>query len=502
MINYRPLELRDYFAILRRRKWFIVFPTLLAAAATFFFVRSLPNLYRSETLILVEQQNVPEAYVRSTVQADLPQRLQTLTHQIFSRTRLQAIIERLGLYRYSSTGSVDELVAQLRKDIEIELVPRRDQPGVAGFKIYYQAPSPQLAQNVVRELTALLIEENLRVREQQAVGTTQFLDAQLEHARLRLQEQEGRLREFKTRYFGELPSEQDTNLALLGQLNIQLQANADRLNRQEQEKTYLESLLAAQTAVRRPGSVSVDTSTRRLEELQTRLLDLENKYTPDHPDILATKREIQRLQAARAEAEQKKRTGSGDETTASVGAAESAEEAQIRSRLEAVELAHQQILQEREQIQEQIRTLQRRVSITPLREQQLTDLTRDYEVAQQQYDSLLQKKHEAEIAADLERRQQGEQFRVLDPPSLPTTPYKPNRLLFDLLGLGGGLLLGFGLVVAAELKDESLRSERDVSYYVNLPTLATVPRIRALARRRRLMRKPQNKETQADALRN
>ena len=502
MINYRPLELRDYFAILRRRKWLIVCPTLLAAAATFFFVRSLPNVYRSETLILVEQQNVPETYVRSTVQADLPQRLQTLTHQIFSRTRLQTIIKKLGLHQHSATESVDELVAQLREDIEIELVPRRDQPGVAGFKIYYHAPSPQLAQNVVRELTALLIQENLRAREQQAVGTTQFLDAQLEQARLPLQEQEGRLREFKTRYFGQLPSEQDTNLALLGQLNIQLQANADRLNRQEQEKTYLESLLAARTAVRRSDSDTLDASARRLEELKTRLLDLEAKYTPDHPDILATKREIQRLQEARAEVGQEKRTGTDDETTASAGAAERAEEAQIGSRLEAVELARQQTLQEREQTQEQIRTLQRRVSITPLREQQLTDLTRDYEVAQQQYDSLLQKKHEAEIAADLERRQQGEQFRVLDPPSLPTTPYKPDRLLFNLLGLGGGLLFGFGLVVAAELKDESLRSERDVSYYINLPTLATVPRIRALARRRRLVRKPQNKETQADAVRN
>ena len=201
--NRRPLEFKDFLDILRRRKWVIVFPTLLVGVATFFITRSLPDLYRSETLILIEEQKVPEAFVRPTVQTDLAVRMQTLKQQIFSRTRLQVIIEKFGLLQKGGTGSLDELVDRLRnKDIEIELVPRRDRRGVAGFKIYFTALTPQLAQNVLREITGMFMEENLRAREQQAAGTTQFLEVQLGRARQRLQEQEQRLRKFKMRYFG------------------------------------------------------------------------------------------------------------------------------------------------------------------------------------------------------------------------------------------------------------------------------------------------------------
>ncbi|MCH7567658.1 MAG: hypothetical protein IH787_08390 [Nitrospirae bacterium] len=152
--NRRPLDVKDFLDILRRRKWVIVFPTLLVGVATFFITRSLPDLYRSETLILIEEQKVPEAFVRPTVQTDLAVRMQTLKQQIFSRTRLQVIIEKFSLLQSGGTESIDAVVDKLRnKDIEIELVPRRDRRGVAGFKIYFTASTPPLAQNVLREIT-------------------------------------------------------------------------------------------------------------------------------------------------------------------------------------------------------------------------------------------------------------------------------------------------------------------------------------------------------------
>ncbi len=316
--NRRPLDVRDYLNILRRRKWVIVFPTLLVGVATFFITRSLPDLYRSETLILIEEQKVPEAFVRPTVQTDLAVRMQTLKQQIFSRTRLQIIIEKFGLLQSGRTESSDAVVDKLRnKDIEIEFVSRPDRRGVAGFKIYFTSSDPQLAQNVLREITGLFMEENLRAREQQAIGTTQFLEGQLGQARQRLQEQEQRLREFKTRHFGELPQEQQTNLTLLGQSHIQLQANSSTLDRQQQEKTYLESLLTAQAVIQESGGrvlglSAPDTPARRLEVLQTRLLDLEDKYTPDHPDLISTKAAIDRLKDARAEAAEEKGEGTDD----------------------------------------------------------------------------------------------------------------------------------------------------------------------------------------------
>lgn len=482
--NRRPLESRDYLDILRRRKWLIVCPTLLVAVATFFFTKSLPNLYRSDTLVLIEEQKVPEAYVRPTVQSNLDVRLQTMTHQILSRTRLQSIIEKFGLFQNSGIDNISELVARLRKDIEIELVSRRDRSGgVAGFKIYYVASSPQVAQDVLREVTSLFIEENLRMRQQQAVRTTQFLDGQLTQARQSLQDHEQRLREFKTRHFGELPQEQQANLTLLGQAHIQLQANSGTLDRYQREKTYLESSLAAET--RKQGSGTADTPARRLEAVRALLLDLEAKYTSDHPDVISTKAEIARLEQAFAEVAQGEESDVDDAAVDSAPAVQSAEAIRIRSRLEVLELAREQTLQERKKIQQRIQTLQRRVTITPLREQQLTELSRDYAVAERQYDSLLQKKHESQIAADLEKRQQGERFYIIDPPNLPSIAYKPDRLRLNLLGVGGGLFLAFGLAAAVEFKDETLRNERDVNYYLGIPTLASVPRVRILDRKRR-----------------
>jgi uncharacterized protein involved in exopolysaccharide biosynthesis len=298
------------------------------------------------------------------------------------------------------------------------------------------------------------------------------------------------LRKFKMRYFGELPQEQQTNLTLLGQMHIQLQANSSTLDRQQQEKTYSESLLSAQAVIQESGGrvlglSAPDTPARRLEVLQTRLLELEAKYTPDHPDLISTQAEIDRLKHARAEAAEEKGEGTDDPLKDKVPAAQSAEAIRTRSRLQALEVAVQQTLQERKEIQKRIRTLQRRVTVTPLREQQWAELSRDYEVAQRQYDSLLQKRHESQMAADLESRQRGEQFRILDPPNLPAAPYKPPRLRLNLLGVAGGLFLALGLAAGLEFKDDSLRTERDVSYYIDLPVLARVPRVRISSRKRR-----------------
>jgi uncharacterized protein involved in exopolysaccharide biosynthesis len=309
------------------------------------------------------------------------------------------------------------------------------------------------------------------------------LDGQLTRARQSLQEHEQRLRGGGTRYFGELPQEQQANLTFLGQSHIQLQANSSTLDRYLQEKTYLESSLAAET--RKQGSATADTPARRLEAVRARLLGLDAKYTSDHPDIISTQAEIARLKQVRAEAAQDEESDVDDPTGDSAPAVQSAEAIRIRSRLEVLELAREQTLQERKEIQQRIRTLQRRVTITPLREQQLTELSRDYAVAERQYDSLLQKRHESQIAADLEKRQQGERFRIIDPPSLPSIAYKPDRLRLNLLGVGGGLFLAFGLVAAVEFKDETLRNERDVNYYLGMPTLASVPRVRFLDRKRR-----------------
>ena len=496
MENFRPLELSDYFAILRRRKWLILVPLVVISVATFFVLRFVPNIYRSETFIMVEQQKIPVEYVRPTVQTDLSVYLQTLKEQVLSRTRLQFVIEELRLREKSGAKTIDEEIENLREHIDVELVRSPGRVGLAGFKMFYEGRTPELAQSVLRVITSLLIDENLRIREQQATSTTRFLGVELEGARVTLQEQEKRLSEFKIRYFGELPQQQQTNLALLGQLNTQLGTNTDALNRLEQEKTYLQSLLDTQRAIRRQqdsqlqsvltggadgtmparAGSGLDALDVRLKELRTRLVNFETRYTPDHPDVVRLKAEIERLRNALPA----KEDATGTESDELVS--EDLQEAQLTSRLESLEVALNNAQRERTEIQEKIQSLQIRLNISPVREQQLADVTRDYKVAEAQYDDLLRKRNEAKIAANLEMRQQGQRFRILDPPSLPLRPSKPNRPLLNFAGVGTGLLLGLGLAALKEIRKVSLWSARDVTYYLNLPTLATIPRIKTSGR--------------------
>ena len=490
MSEFRPLQFDDYAAILRRRKWLILSVFLIFSVITPLVVALVPNRYRSETLILVEQQKIPAEYVRSTVQEDLSLYLQTLTDQVLSRTRLQYVIEELELQKDREGVTMDQLIQGLRNDIEIELVRNPGRVGgLGGFKMFYESQSPEVAQSVLREVTALLIEENLRVREQQAVGTTRFLQTELDHARVDLQEQEQRLKEFKITYFGELPQQQATNLALLGQMHTQMSANSNSVNRMEQEKTYLNSLLAARRTVRRQqeeqmqsllddgsvpvGSGSDDASTMRFKEMQTRLVNMEGRYTANHPDVVRLRAEIERMRKTLPSKQAE--DGAGGENPEVVS--QDPEEVQLASRLKSLDMALQNAQREQAELKKKIRRLQGRVNVSPVREQQYTDVTRDHGVAKAQYDSLLQKRNDAEIAANLERRQQGQRFRILDPPSLPASPSEPNRPMLHLAGIGFGLLVGLGFAGLLEIKSASLWSPKDVTYYLNLPTVATIPRI-------------------------
>ena len=507
MADFRPWELSDYFAILRRRKWMILVPLVVIPIATFFVLSFVRNIYRSETFILVEQQKVPAEFVRPIVQTDLSVYLQTLTDQVLSRTRLQSVIERLNLRDQFAGKGVAGIIDELREAIEIELVQQGGRAGSAGFRMAVEAQSPEMAQSILQEITSLLIEENLRVREQQVLGTTQFLAITLEGARVELQEQEKRLREFKTRYFGELPQQQQTNLALLGQYHTQLAGNMDTLNRLEQEKTYLQSMLAAHRAIRRQqedqmqsmmaagtngsgwvvGASDPNSSGLRLRALQAHLVSMEARYTPDHPDVARLKTEIAELRGALSKEEEEVQVDGTEDAVATLPwDSKDPRDAEMVGRMGSMKIALENAQEERKEIQNQIRKLQGRVNISPVREQQLAEVTRDYEVANAQYDSLLRKKNESVIAADLERRQQGQRFRVLDPPSLPKKPSKPNRPLLNLAGEAAGLCFGLGLAGAVEMKNVLLWNQRDVSYYLSLPTLATIPRIRTSGAKRRV----------------
>ena len=457
----------------------------------------LPTKYRSETVILIEQQKVPEHYVESNIVADMQQRLQSMSQQILSRTRLVALIDKFGLYQDGSSRSdPDALVERMRKDISIETITtegRRDQ--LSAFKVSYSAPTPLLAKAVTTELTSLFINENLQSREQLSQDTTTFLQNQLDEARQSLSEQEHRLEQFRTEHLGELPEQLQGNLQILGGLQGQLQAATDTLHQAEQQNLYLRSLIRqyqATNGISPTDPTTVGSGTRstlqvQLATLRSQLTEIEGRYTARHPDVVLLQQKIADLetQQANSTATQSGETNDAAKSTIPVGQ-ENSPLIQLSGQLSANELEIKNQKDKIAKLEKQIDIYQARLNITPVREQESSAVTRDYDQSRTYYDALLNKKLQSEMATNLEKRRQGEQFRVIDAPNLPGKPYWPNRLLCSLAGLGAGLVIGLGIVLAFDRISPRIHQESELAefidsgYTVGLPTFVTEPSSRRL----------------------
>lgn len=450
----------------------------------------LPSKYRSETLILVEQQKVPEHYVEPNIAVDLQQRLQSMSEQILSRTRLMAIADKFHLYGNEQKHSgVQDIVDQMRKDISIDLV-RTTGDEISAFKVSYSAGSPATAQQVTGELTSLFIEENLQNRQQLSEDTTNFLETQLDGARKSLEQQELRLREFKSRYLGQLPEQTTSNMQILAGLQNRLQSANDSLNQGEQQKLYFQSMLTQYQTLRRPPAVSdksgdensgfYGASNQKLQQLKSQLADLRTKYTAQHPDVLRLESEIAETEKQVAADEQ----AAKKEGPAALGPTANPEDLQTaaamlqtQSQLKAVEFEIANRRNEVKSIEAEIESYQKKLNLAPAREQELAAITRDHEQSRAYYESLLAKRNQSEMATNLEKRQQGEQFRMIDPPSFPQKPYFPNRLLFSLGGVAFGIVLGIGSIVARELLNGRIYGEDELATIVKSPTVVLIPSV-------------------------
>ena len=483
MLGHRELNFDDYMAILRRRLWIIVIPAIIMPVAAYLGSLALHNRYTSQTLVLVEQQKVPDSVVKSVVTEDLAQRLASMEEQILSRTRLQPIIEKFGLYKQDSPNAhMEDLVDRLRKAIEV--TPIRPMTGtrtndLPGFFINFTSDNPRLAQQVCAEITSMFIEQNLRAREQRAQGTTDFLAHQLEDAKRGLDDQDAKLAAFKQKYFGSLPGQEQSNISILSGLNSQFEAVTQALGRAQQDKAYAESLLAQQQAALEASTPSgsgpePDSLQKQLAALQDQLVAAQARYTDDHPDVIKLKLAIgdlkKKIADARSQPEEKP---APDETQEPPR--ETPQIMHLRATIRQLDQMVQAKTKEQARIRDQISMYQGRLSLSPSVEEQYKKLTRDYQTALGFYNDLLAKESESKMATNLERRQQGEQFRVMDPANLPQSPSFPNRPLFAAAGLGLGLAIGVGISILLEMKDKALRTEGDVKFFLQVPTLAMIP---------------------------
>jgi len=488
MIENRDLTIDDYLSMLRRRVKLILIPTLLAPLVGFVVSLFVPAKYTSTALVLVEAQQVPTGVVQSVVTEDLAQRIATMQQQVLGVNRLRPMVDRLALAHGGK--SVDEVIDDIRNGMQIQAVsadlaqvPNADgskrkpgqSTGVPAFTVSVTWSNAREAQTICNELTSMLLTENQTSRERVAQSTTDFISRQLDEAKRDLDEQDAKLAAFKRQYTGQLPGDEDNNLKVLGTLNAQLDANTQTINRAQQDKAYTESLLAQQVSAWKSsqGTSNPQSLQQQLTARQAQLLDLQGKYTDDHPDVIKAKADIAELKRKLAEVNSAAQDSTDGTDKASL--AEPPEIRQLRLQVHQYSEVLAQASREQKRLADQVKLYQSRVAISPDIEEKYKQLTRDYDTAQKFYADLLAKKSTSEMATDMERRQQGEQMRLSIPANLPDAPSFPNRFLFAGAGLGAGLVLGLALALWLELRDKSIRNEADVEASLQMPVLVSLP---------------------------
>lgn len=476
MLGHRTLSVQDYFTILKRRWWIIAIPTLILAIVGLGVSYLIPPQYQSQTLVLINQQKVPEDLVKSVVSEDLDSRLASMKEQILSRASLEPIIKKYNLYE-SSRDDMDSRVQQARKATLIQPI-RSDihSSGLPGFKISFTASDPQTAQQVCQEITSLFTTANTRIRQEAAQGTTDFLRQQVTVAKANMDDLDQKLAAFKLQHAGELPEDVASGTNILTSLGTRLDATTGQLNSLQQNKTMAESMLAQQQQAfaampANSAGGAPDAAEKELETLQAQEADLSVHYEDAYPPLKRVRARIAELQKQIA------RRASAPPPTAAAstpGRPEPASIQQLRTQIKIYDSTIAEKHKEQDQIAAQIRAYQGKIAASPLVEGQEKELTRDYTTSLEAYNALKTKLDSATMGIELEHQQQGETFNLVDAANLPESPNWPKRPLFGIGGLFAGLALGLGIVALIEYRNTALMSERDVWAFTQLPTLAVI----------------------------
>jgi polysaccharide chain length determinant protein (PEP-CTERM system associated) len=514
----RPdMEWQDYLQIFKKRKFVLVFSFLIIFLGASVYLVLTPKLYKSETTILVIPKIVPREFVQSTVTFGMEERIATIQQQILSRTRLKKVMEEVGLYAEArKKGLEEEAINAMSGRIKIEFgedprtkVGSRPTENDA-FSISFLHEDPMIAMLTASRLASLFIEEQSKLREKQATGTSEFLASQLKETKSKLDAQEQIVKRYKMHYSGGLPEELATNMTnmsrLQGQENMVAAEIRDARNRVVSLRTQLNLMERGTHAIiHDDGKVEVDTSedsaaaiSKDLTEKRNQLTALSAKFTDQYPDVVRLRGEVEELEnklaaipmSVRASKENEKGTQNTTKYLPLTGR-EMEEARLLKSQVSSMESDIKAMERERESIRRNIISIQAKVDLAPRREQELVTLTRDYDNLKAEYNDLQKRKREADISQDLEMRMKGDQFQILDPANLPKTPFKPN--VTKILGLAMIMagLFGFGGAIGLETIDLSLRGVTDFKHFFDLPILASIPILEnvELGRRQSLRKK-------------
>jgi polysaccharide chain length determinant protein (PEP-CTERM system associated) len=412
MINTeKSLDIHDYTEFFLRRIWYFLIPFIVILVAAILYAFSLPKMYRATTLVLVTPQKVPENFVRPTVTSRTEDRLQSISQEIMSRTRLELVISEFKLYSEEAKSlSQEEIIELMRKNIQVEL------KGKEGFfSISYVGRDPKIVTMVTNKLASLFIEENLKLREQQAQGTSDFLSVELNAMRTKLEEHEATITDFKKRHISELPEQREANLKILEQLQLQSQKVNDNLKAAQDRKVIIQKQLSdmkIQMALGRPsgnpknpkeeGTAPITESDlsqlslpaqrglsyyeAQLNQARNHLSELKSKYTDRYPDILRAEKYVADLEQKieKMKAQDMGENGKVKEMAISSSPVVASFKA-MENQLIATELEIKRLQDEDSKIRVKIAGFQARIENTPMRELAMASLARDYQNTKESY---------------------------------------------------------------------------------------------------------------------
>ena len=457
------INLNLFATMIQRRGWIalVLFSVVFTACAS--LIIPLPNIYTAKALILVEGQQVPTDFVRSTVTMGVERRLQVISQEILSRSRLEELVGQFALYPdLQKQGESGEVVAAtMRRDVGIRIQGKRSGLGTdtVAFEISYTSTDPQKAMQVANTLASSYIEENLKVRGQVSLGTTTFLQNELDTAKERLEEQEQQMAAYRQQYFGELPEQLSPNLSTLTLLQKQMEVLSLSLVEAQERRSFVRMRTLPQFKSDQLAALErSEASLANVEALRDSLANLQARFSEKHPDVLRLKQTIATMEGR---LEDKK----------------SAPLAQADPEEIAVNAEIRRLKSELERVHRDIAIYQQRIENTPKREQELLSISRDYETTSNQYSSLLKRLGEANLADSLEQRQKAERFRLLEQALYPTKPAAPNRGLLIMIALALSLGLAALGILLGEMFDTSFHRVEDLKAFITTPVLVTIPRI-------------------------
>ncbi len=470
---FGDLNLQDYLAIARRRRFWIVLSAVAVLVTSAVVAWRLPNTYRCETTILIDPQKVPENYIRSATTENIADRLSTILQQVTSPAQLKKLIDTMGLYPdLRKRASEQEVIRTMQESIGVEPVTAMGAQ-LSAFRITFRGKNPVEVAQVANQIAAMFIEENLKAREQQSYGTADFLESELQKTAQALQDKESELAVIRSKYIQDLPESEQFHVQESENLRMQLRGIEDHINRDQQEKVYLQSLMSTSApTVDMDLASGSSANSSQLDSLQTKLANLQMRYGPAHPDVRRVQAQIDELKG-----KQGNNPASPVPNAPPSGSGKKAYNPVLESQIEKLSQDIDDQKKHAQELQNEIDFHVSKIERVPIFQQKTAGIMRDYDTLKARYTQLLDKKLAADTASAMETRQKSERFVILDPAQVPEKPYSPNRPLLLMLGLVGGLFVGLGVAAIMELTDASVRDSREVERILSKPVLTGVPEI-------------------------